>query len=169
MTLDRISTLLFVPGNQPARFDKALASGADGIILDLEDAVSVVDKDKARDDVFHWLRESGAAKRPPGAPLNGLRLNARQSPFFEADEAALCQALQAQCGPDLIVLPKVESPEEVSACLDKWTKASAVLPPLLALIETAVGVEQVERIARHPAVAGWDLARPISRPTWVVR
>ncbi len=41
MTLDRISTLLFVPGNQPARFDKALASGADGIVLDLEDAVSV--------------------------------------------------------------------------------------------------------------------------------
>lgn len=65
MTLDRISTLLFVPGNQPARFDKALASGADGIILDLEDAVSVVDKDKARDDVFHWLRESGAASGPP--------------------------------------------------------------------------------------------------------
>jgi hypothetical protein len=32
MTLDRISTLLFVPGNQPARFEKALASGADGIM-----------------------------------------------------------------------------------------------------------------------------------------
>lgn len=154
MTLDRIASLLFVPGNQPARFDKALASGADGIILDLEDAVSVVDKDKARDDVFRWLRETGAAKRPPGAALHGLRLNAQQSPFFAADEAALCQSLHAQCGPDLIVLPKVESPEEVSACLDKWAKCSAALPLVLALIETAVGVEHVERIARHPGVAG---------------
>lgn len=154
MTLDRISTLLFVPGNQPARFDKALASGADGIVLDLEDAVSVFEKDTARDAVFNWLRQGAARVRPSGAPLHCLRLNARQSPFFEADEAALGQALRAHQGPDLLVLPKVESPDDITACMDKWATFSAPLPPLLALIETAVGLEQVERIARHPAVAG---------------
>lgn len=154
MTLDRISTLLFVPGNQPARFDKALASGADGIIMDLEDAVSVFEKDVARDAVFTWLRQGATRTRSPGTPLHCLRLNARQSPFFEADEAALGLALRAHQGPDLIVLPKVESPDDITACVDKWATFSAPLPPLLALIETAVGLEQVERIARHPAVAG---------------
>ena len=46
---------LFVPGNRPERFDKALASGADTIILDLEDAVPPDAKDGARDSVANWL------------------------------------------------------------------------------------------------------------------
>ena len=49
------STLLFVPGDRPGRFAKAVASGADGVILDLEDAVAPPDKDDARSHVAQWL------------------------------------------------------------------------------------------------------------------
>ena len=46
---------LFVPGNRPARFDKALASGADMVIVDLEDAVPPDEKDEARSTVAAWF------------------------------------------------------------------------------------------------------------------
>ena len=54
------TTYLFVPGNRPDRFDKALNSGADAIILDLEDAVDPASKDAAREAVGAWL-DSGHA------------------------------------------------------------------------------------------------------------
>ena len=54
-------TYLYVPGSAPQRFDKAVASGADAIVLDLEDAVSVADKVSARHTVAEWVArcESG--------------------------------------------------------------------------------------------------------------
>ena len=48
-------SLLFVPGHQGARFDKARASGADAIVLDLEDAVPPAQKDEARATAAQWL------------------------------------------------------------------------------------------------------------------
>ena len=54
-------SLLFVPGTTPARFDKGLASAADLVVLDLEDAVPEEDKDSARAAVADWLRTSGRA------------------------------------------------------------------------------------------------------------
>jgi hypothetical protein len=51
-------TYLFVPGNRPERFDKALASGADRVILDLEDAVAPDDKGSARSSLQHgWINQ----------------------------------------------------------------------------------------------------------------
>ncbi len=47
---------LFVPGNRPDRFDKARASGADAIIIDLEDAVVAEDKAAAREYIAAWMR-----------------------------------------------------------------------------------------------------------------
>lgn len=154
MNLDQLSTLLFVPGNQPARFDKALASGADGIILDLEDAVTVHEKDVARQQVFEWLRASAVAGQARRGTLRAVRINARQGPYFEADQDALCEALVHGLGPDLVVLPKVDSPEDLVACVQFWRRHARPLPPILALIETVSGLEQVERIARVPEVAG---------------
>src|ERR687897_1002096 len=55
------TTYLFVPGNRPDRFDKALNSGADAIILDLEDAVDPASKDAARDAIGAWLDTGHAA------------------------------------------------------------------------------------------------------------
>jgi len=75
-------SLLFVPGHQPARFDKACASGADAVVLDLEDAVPPDRKDEARAQVGEWLaaRRDGAA-----APVIGVRINAADTPWHAAD------------------------------------------------------------------------------------
>lgn len=154
MSLDLLSTLLFVPGNQPARFEKALGSGAEGVILDLEDAVSPQEKDTARREVFQWLRSSAVAGQARRGPLRAVRINPRQGPYFEADDAALCEALASGLGPDLIVVPKVDSPEDIVACVQAWRRHVRPLPPLMALIETAAGLEAVARIARVPEVAG---------------
>src|SRR3546814_12343387 len=54
----RLRSLLFVPGDQPERFEKAAASGTDAVILDLEDSVSPANKAKARTAVAAWLKES---------------------------------------------------------------------------------------------------------------
>ena len=75
---------LFVPGNRPERFAKALASGADALILDLEDSVPAAEKDAARDAVVHWLR-SGAA----GATPVWVRINALGTAAHEADLRAV--------------------------------------------------------------------------------
>ena len=65
------STLLFVPGDRPGRFAKAVASGADGVILDLKDAVAPPDKDDAPSHVAHWLTSSTV-----------VRINAVDTPWF---------------------------------------------------------------------------------------
>jgi citrate lyase subunit beta/citryl-CoA lyase len=108
--------LLFVPGHRPDRFDKAVASGADGVILDLEDAVAPADKEAARAHVDEWLSRGG----------NGLvRINASGMPEFEAD-----LALVAKHGCP-VVLPKAEDPSVLAG----------IEVPLVPIIETAVGIE----------------------------
>ncbi len=57
-------TYLFVPGNRPDRFDKALASGVDAVVIDLEDAVSPDDKDTARTAVGRPRRSSACGATP---------------------------------------------------------------------------------------------------------
>ena len=52
-------TYLFVPGDRPERFEKALASGADAVVLDLEDAVAEEAKGRARESIARWCREAG--------------------------------------------------------------------------------------------------------------
>ena len=56
-------TYLFVPGNRPDRFRKALVSGADAVVLDLEDAVAADAKDAAREDVRAWAADAAPADR----------------------------------------------------------------------------------------------------------
>jgi len=58
-------TYLFVPGTRPERFDKALASGVDKVVLDLEDAVAADDKATARSVVTTWLQSVTPAGRRP--------------------------------------------------------------------------------------------------------
>ena len=129
---------LFVPGNRPERFEKARQSGADAVILDLEDAVQSTHKDLAREAVASWLS--------PTRPVY-VRINAAGTPWFERDLEVV--GLPGVLG---AILPKAEHPEqiaEVAACL---TGEAHVLP----LVETALGVwnalalaqaERVERLA----------------------
>ena len=123
-------TGLYVPGNRPDRFDKAVATGADLVILDLEDAVPASDKADARAAVATWL----AAARVDCV------LQVR------VESAADLAALRGLTGFE-VRLPKVESPSQVDRVVE-------ALPgvPVTALFESAYGVAHAESIAAHEAV-----------------
>lgn len=99
--------LLFVPGSRPERFAKAVATGADQVCIDLEDAVAPGDKETARAAVIDFLAQAQAA----GNEI-GLRLNAVSSELGQADLAALAAA---GVRPAFVMLPKVESAAELAA------------------------------------------------------
>ena len=138
---DRLSQalcFLFVPGNRPERFSKALASGADCIILDLEDAVAPCDKALARQAVQAWLQATPAAR-----DRVLVRVNDDSTPWH-ADDLASCANAQLTA----IMLPKCESPAQVAAARTQLTGTDLVLP----LVETACGIAGVASIAAAPGV-----------------
>ncbi|SHI91763.1 citrate lyase subunit beta / citryl-CoA lyase [Roseomonas rosea] len=120
---------LFVPGNRPERFAKAAASGADAVIIDLEDAVAPEDKAAAR--------RAAAEARPEGVPLF-VRLNAAGTPWHAEDLAALSGS------PAGILLPKAEDPAALAAI------RAAIGPdrPLVALVESVRGLAAARELAR---------------------
>lgn len=124
---------LFVPGNRPERFGKALASGADQVILDLEDAVAPGDKISARDAV--------RASLDPDYPAV-VRINSADSEWFEKD-LALC----GLPGVSAVVLPKAARTDEVARVL------AAGAPRVLALIESAEGMANAAALAATEGVA----------------
>ena len=128
---------LFVPGDRPERFDKALASGADAAILDLEDAVPVAAKEAAREAVVRLL----GARTSTASPQIVVRINAVGTPQHEADVDA------CRHGAHAVVLPKSER-------VDDLARLARALPgvALLPLIETAVGFAAALELARAPAV-----------------
>ncbi|WEK44854.1 MAG: CoA ester lyase [Candidatus Sphingomonas colombiensis] len=79
----RLRSLLFVPGDRPERMEKALGLGADALILDLEDAVSLANKAAARAAVREFVG------RAPGGPALFVRINPLDSALIEDDLAAL--------------------------------------------------------------------------------
>jgi citrate lyase subunit beta/citryl-CoA lyase len=95
---------LFVPGNRPERFSKALASGADALILDLEDSVPWSEKAAARQAVADWL-----ATAPTSKPVF-VRVNALGSPLH-GDDLQILQSVR----PAGLVLPKCEGVDDVVA------------------------------------------------------
>lgn len=132
-------TYLFVPGNRPERFAKALASGADRVILDLEDALAPGDKAAARDAIAQWMTGDGEAQ---GRAL--IRINDDATPWH-LDDLALMRAVQPAC----VMLPKCEAAAQVAAVLASLAVNATVLP----LIETARGVMGLPGIAAAPGVA----------------
>ena len=121
---------LFVPADRPERFDKALASGADAVIVDLEDAVPPDQKDAARATVADWLH----AAQPVV-----LRINAADTPWFR-DDLALCR----RAGVAAVMLAKAERLEDIAAL------GGAV--PIIPLIESAAGFDELRAIAAAPHV-----------------
>lgn len=126
-------TYLFVPGNRPERFDKAVASGAGAVILDLEDAVAIADKDRARDAVVQWIAQHGEF-----ASRTVVRINDAGSAWFDDDLGALKQARV-----QTVMLPKAESIEQIGQVMAALSPEGRLLP----LIETARGVRNVDAIA----------------------
>jgi citrate lyase subunit beta/citryl-CoA lyase len=131
-------TYLFVPGNRPERFPKALASGADAVVLDLEDAVAPVDKAAARAAVAEFL---SAASHSARAGLV-VRVNDEATPWFESDLAMLA-AVHATA----VMLPKAEQPATIA-----HVRAVCAHIRVLPLIETARGVLACEALAAAPGV-----------------
>jgi len=124
---------LFVPADRPERHQKALDSGADAVIVDLEDAVAAAKKDEARGVLVESLA------RRDGDTVCLVRIN---SPLLDEGRADL-EALPAMRA-DGIVVPKAD--------VESVEIAAAAGLPLVALVETAGGILDAAAIARHPAV-----------------
>lgn len=131
-------TYLFVPGDRPERFDKALASGADAVVLDLEDAVAADNKGRARDAVLQRL----LAATPEERERLVVRINDESTNGVDAD-IGLLQAGNAA----FVMLPKAERPATVANL-----RAACPTIGVLALIETARGVLQAQVLAETPGV-----------------
>ncbi|OWW20045.1 HpcH/HpaI aldolase/citrate lyase family protein [Noviherbaspirillum denitrificans] len=126
-------TYLFVPGNRPDRFGKALASGADAVILDLEDAVAPQDKAAAREAIAAWCE---AGQRDLDCIV--VRINDEATEWF-ADDLNMIHA----AGLRAVMLPKVELASQVARVASALPKSGFVIP----IIESARGLLNVDAIA----------------------
>lgn len=133
-------TFLFVPGHRSDRFDKAFQSGADAVILDLEDAVPLADKRKARDAISQawqaWTSEQRARVL--------IRINALSGTEAAADLVWLGTLV----GLSAVMVPKAETVAE----LERVAHAGPAQMQLIPLIESAQGVQALDALARAPWV-----------------
>lgn len=162
------TTLLFVPGDRPERFEKAAAAGADLVVLDLEDAVPADRKDFAREQVCRWIASghqcvvrvnaAGVAGSDPTAG-GSSRSDSR---LLRTDLDALARTMSATgdiVGRCAIMLPKSEDVGQLRRVAEAFTLA----PMIIALVETARGVLNAAQLASTPgvkrlALGSFDLA-----------
>ena len=132
------SNFLFVPGTRPDRFLKALDSGADTVVLDLEDAVAEEEKVNAR----NAIRAAWPSFTEEQKQRLAIRSNSPGSKFYSAD-LILAQDLSVTC----LVIPKSES-------LDQMNGAAAILPDtaIVPMIESAIGLSKINEIANSNQV-----------------
>lgn len=145
---------LFVPGDRPERFAKAAASGADAVILDLEDAVAPAAREAARDAVAHHGIDTVTVI---------VRINAASSEEFQADLAALRDARF-----DALMLAKAETAADIR--LVHYLLGRQV--PIIALVETARAFSDLAGLLQEPGVVqaafgSLDLALDLGcQPSW---
>lgn len=144
MDLSLSPALLFTPGNKPNLFEKALASGANGLILELEDAVPADEKDNARAHIIQFLK----TKHPE--LLTIVRINHITT---DAGLPDLLAFKQEDIYFDAILYPKTESAEELNI-IYKVLNLEARNIKLLALIETAKGLLNLNSIVTNTPVSG---------------
>lgn len=136
-----LRSFLFAPANHPRKVEKLLVSGADAVILDLEDAVAVAEKEAAR-------AQAVAAMKQPRSARGYVRINGFDSRYWMAD-------LEAVVGPwiDGIVLPKAEGAEQLRAVdvrisqMERRAGMKEGTLELMPLVETAKGIENATAIA----------------------
>jgi citrate lyase beta subunit len=146
----RSRSLLFVPGDDPAKLAKALAGDADAVIADLEDSVAPASKARARECVAEAFASASRPRRL-------VRINAAATDEFELDVALL-----TELAIDGIVLPKA-TPESVALL-------PAATPAVVALIETSRGLERARLVAECKSVialalGGEDLRHELRQET----
>jgi (S)-citramalyl-CoA lyase len=145
MSAFSLTSLLFVPGSRPDRFAKALASDASMTCIDLEDAVPAAEKGPARTAAVAAI-----------APRAAIRINGVKTRDGLADLLALADAPAL---PPLVLVPMVESADELAVVTGTLGKGAAIVP----LIETTRALRNADRIAAAPGVVammfgGGDLA-----------
>lgn len=133
-TIMQARTFLFVPGDRPDRFSKAAASGADAMVIDLEDAVAAEDRDQARSNVQSWLEAGHEVV---------VRVNAFGDPDHDKDIAALRGHTVG------VMLAKADA----VVALQTLTGVLGQECPIIALIESASGILAAAEIAATPGVA----------------
>ena len=136
-------TMLFVPGNNPGMLRDAHIYGADSIMIDLEDSVSINEKDAARLLVYNSLKTFDYGKTEVI-----VRVNALNTPYGRDDYEAIVRAK-----PDAIRMPKTETAQDVvdaDALITEIEKAAGMMTgtvKLFAAIESAKGVLNAQQIA----------------------
>ncbi|WP_028206050.1 HpcH/HpaI aldolase/citrate lyase family protein [Paraburkholderia nodosa] len=139
--VSRARSLLFVPATKPERFAKALDSGADCVIIDLEDAVAEGSKDSAREQLEQYLSQL----TPLQLARTVIRMNAVGTPWHEADIALLRdwvgQGVAVMC-------PKSEGAGALWAVAQKLGESARIV----ALIESLAGLDAADALAREPQV-----------------
>ena len=132
-------SVLYIPASRLRALEKARGLPTDAIILDLEDAVSIHEKDAARKMLARVLAEGGYGNR-----TRIVRINRLDTPWGRDDARAV-----VKMQPDAVLLPKVDSPSELDV-LSGITDGM----PVWAMIESVIGVLNVPDIARHPKLEG---------------
>ena len=146
MELGPLRTALFVPGNRPDRVDKAVKTSADAVIIDLEDAVALTEKEASRSKVRDKILEHAERKII-------VRVNSLDSPFFQGDLAEVITGNLA-----CLMVPKVESAahvREINENLLKVEKEKGLMQgavPIIPLIESAEAVQNIFQIATEKTV-----------------
>lgn len=141
MELGPLRTALFVPGNRPDRVDKAVKTDADAVIIDLEDAVALSEKEASRSKVRDKILEHAERKII-------VRVNSFDSPFFKGDLAEVITGNLA-----CLMVPKVESAadvREINEHLLKVEKEKGMVEgavSIIPLIESAGAVQNIFQIA----------------------
>ncbi len=139
-----VRSWLYVPGDRPDRFESALNSGADAVVVDLEDGVAPSHKEAARDAVVAWLEEVS----------DGPRIVVRINAIGEGGLEDLVHLPMASV--DALRIPKVESPDDVNAVAEVLDLECQTR--LLPIIESCIGLERANSIAfAHSLVAGISL------------
>lgn len=138
-------SVLYMPGSNTRALEKAKTLPADGLILDLEDAVAPDAKDEARDNVCRAVSGGGYGGRELIIRINGL-----DTPWGREDIAAAAKA-----GPDAILLPKVESADMVLAAESLMAEAGAPAHcTIWCMMETPRGILHAEEIAGASPLLG---------------
>ena len=144
--MSRERSFLSVPASNPRRFETALATEADVVLLDLEDSVVPAQKPASRANIITAARELDWGRRRLAYRVNGL-----DTPFFYRDLIEIVEEVAGRVGH--IVVPKVGRPEDIAVVdtLLRQIEMSVAAEPgrirLQAQIETAAGLINVERIA----------------------
>ena len=152
-----VRNLLFTPADRPDRFGKAVAVGADGAVLDLEDGVGLSSKQAARQAALRLF------EAPPASPKEFIWA-VRFNHITTEDGLKDLLAFRATAHrPKIVMLPKTESVNEVEIAVRHLSSGADDSPQIIALIETGRGLGAAESIAMHPSVGaiafgGADLA-----------